>query len=120
MNGEFEVVFARLRKILQQNSGRLSVTEDTSTRYCLEGGSHPTHKKPMPVAWVQMGKGYVSFHHMGVYAFPKLREGLSDGLKARMQGKSCFNFKRADETLFKELEQLTSDGFREFRKTGYL
>jgi hypothetical protein len=33
-----------------------------------------------------------------------------------MQGKSCFNFKRADETLFKELEQLTSVGFRDSKR----
>src|SRR3954470_16932834 len=120
MSAEFELVFARLRKILQQHSDRLSVTDDTATRYCLEGGSHPTHKKPMPVAWVQIGKGYVSFHHMGVYAFPKLRDGLSDQLKARMQGKSCFNFKTVDEALFKELEHLTAEGFTAFKKAGYL
>jgi hypothetical protein len=42
---------------------------------------------------------------------PKLREGMSADLKDRMQGKSCFNFKVADEALFKELEDLTSKGF---------
>ena len=120
MNPEFEFVFARLREILRKHSSRLSVTEDTPTRYCLEGGTHPANKKPMPIAWVQIGKGYVSFHHMGVYAFPKLQDGLSDQLKARMQGKSCFNFKAVDESLFRELEQLTSDGFTQFRMAGYL
>ena len=37
------------------------------------------------------------------YMFPSLRERMSDGLSARMQGKSCFNFKVMDETLLKEL-----------------
>ena len=120
MNPELELVFARLREILRKHSSRLSVTEDTPTRYCLEGGTHPANKKPMPIAWVQVGKGYVSFHHMGVYGCPKLRDGLSAELKARMQGKSCFNFKKPDEILFKELEQLTADGFLAFRKAGYL
>ncbi|MBI3878542.1 MAG: hypothetical protein HY301_00555 [Verrucomicrobia bacterium] len=113
---EFAAVFARLREILRKHSGRLSITDDTPTRFCLAGGSHPTHQTPMPIAWVQIGKAYVSFHHMGVYACPKLRDGLSPKLKARMQGKSCFNFTASDEALFKELEQLTAEGFAAFRK----
>jgi len=120
MNAEFELIFARLRGILQKHSGQFTVTDDTATRYCLEGGSHPTHKQPMPIAWVQIGKGYVSFHHMGVYGCPELRDRLSAQLKARMQGKACFNFKKPDEPLFKELEQVTSDGFAAFRRAGYL
>jgi hypothetical protein len=38
----------------------------------------------------------------------------------RMQGKSCFNFKRPDEALFKELDHMTVHGFPAFRKAGYL
>jgi hypothetical protein len=40
----------------------------------------------------------------------------SKKLKARMQGKSCFNFRAVDEDLFKELEDLTAKGFEAFRK----
>jgi hypothetical protein len=120
MNADFEALFTRLREILRKHSEGLSVTDDTPTRYCLGGGSHPTHKTPMPIAWVQIDKTYVRFHHMGVFGCQKLREGLSPRLKARMQGKSCFNFKLPDEALFKELEQITLDGFAAFRKDGYL
>jgi hypothetical protein len=38
----------------------------------------------------------------------------------RMQGKSCFNFKRPDEALFKELDHMTVHGFPAFRKAGHL
>jgi hypothetical protein len=119
-SGEFAAIFARLRAILQKYSDRLTVTADTSTRYCLAGGSHPTHKKPMDIAWVEIRKAYVSFHHMGVYACPRLRESMAPELKARMQGKSCFNFAKLDEALFKQLEQVTSDGFAAFRTAGYI
>ena len=57
---------------------------------------------------------------MGIYGCEKLREGLSPAFKARMQGKSCFNFKKPDEALFKELEKMTVHGFAAFRKAGYL
>ena len=117
---EFNAVFQALRGILQRHVGKLSVTENSPTRYCLEGGSHPTHKKPMPIAWVVVVKGYVSFHHMGVCVRPELLEGVSKELRARMQGKSCFNFKTPDEGLFAELEDLTIRGFDAFRSAGFM
>jgi hypothetical protein len=40
---------------------------------------------------------------MPIYFAPTLQIGLSEGLKARMQGKSCLNFKTYDEKLFEEL-----------------
>ena len=93
--------------------------QDADTCFCLEGGLHPTHQKLMPVAWVEIGKAYVSYHHMGVYAHPKVLDNFSAKLKKRMQGKSCFNFKTVDEVLFKELEQLTVAAFAPFRKGGF-
>ena len=53
---------------------------------------------------------------MGVYASPELLAGISKKLKARMQGKSCFNFKTLDEPLFNELEQLTVQAFESFKQ----
>ena len=86
----------------------------------MEGGMHPTHKKPFPIAWVAVGKAYVSFHHMGIYARPDLLEGVSKELKARMQGKSCFNFASVDKPLFAELEELTVHTFETFRKQPFM
>ena len=74
----------------------------------------------MPVAWVQVGKAYVSFHLMGVYGNPKLLDGVSEKLLARMQGKSCFNFKVVDEELFGELEQLTVKSIAGMRTAGFI
>ena len=120
MNRDFESIFASLREILRRHSKNLTVTEDTPTRYTLNGGKHPTHKTPVDIAWIHIGKNYVSFHHMGVYGCERLRESLSPALKVRMQGESCFNFKKPDEALFKELDQMTVHGFATFRKAGHL
>lgn len=113
-------VFSALRGILQRHTGKLVVSENSPSRYCLEGGLHPKHKKPIPVAWVEIGKNYVSFHHMGVYARPDLLKDISKKLKARMQGKSCFNFTALDEQLFAELEELSVRAFEAFRKLPYM
>ncbi len=74
----------------------------------------------MPIAWVQIGKDYVSFHHMSVYARPDLLKDISMKLRARMQGKSCFNFTAFDKALFAELEDLTVRGFDAFRNAPFM
>ncbi len=118
MRSEFESIFVRLREILQRHSVALKVSADAPDHYCLYLAFSPKIKKGFPVAWVKIGKAYVSYHFMPVYLFPQLRDGMSKKLRARRQGKSCFNFKVVDETLFKELEQLTGEGFAAGRKAG--
>jgi hypothetical protein len=119
MNTEFAALFGRLREVLQKHAGELAVTVDAPGHYCLAVDYNPKLKKGFPAAWVKIGKGYVSYHFMPIYMFPKLRAGLSKKLRGRMQGKSCFNFKRADEALFQELEALTAQGFATARTAGF-
>ena len=120
MSKDFAKVFSALRDILKRHAGKLSVKEDSPGKYCLEGGSHPKHRQPMPIAWVTVGKAYVSFHHMGVYARPDLLKGVSKKLKARRQGKSCINFTSVDEGLLAELEDLIVRSFDAFRNTPFM
>lgn len=129
MPTEFETIFVRLRSILQKHAGTLSVTVNGRDGYCLEGRTGPATlaawggkmKKPMiPVAWVEIGKTYVSYHLMGMYGNTRLRDSMSKELQARMQGKTCFNFKRNDEALFKELEELTARTLAGSKKAGYV
>jgi len=127
-SSEFESIFARLRAILQKHAGTFSVTDEPGS-YCLAGNVGPATlaawkgkmKKPiMPVAWVSIGKAYVSYHLMGIYANQRLQKSMSRELKARMQGKTCFNFKTSSENLFHELEQVTARSIVDFRKAGFI
>ena len=120
MSAHFSEVFIVLRDMLRRNAGGLTVIEDSENCFRLEGGTHPTHKKPFPIAWVAVGKAYVSFHHMGVYARPDLLKSVSKKLKARMQGKSCFHFRSVDPVLFAELEDLTVRGFDALRNAPFM
>lgn len=61
---------------------------------------------------VRQGKAYVSYHLMPVYTHETLAAMISPALRKRMQGKSCFNFKVADEALFEELAALTREAAR--------
>jgi hypothetical protein len=126
---DFDNLFARLRGILEKHSATLMVKEDSAGCYSLHGAVGPAALKAwggklksqtMPVAWVQIGKAYVSYHLMGIYGNAKLQDCMSKELKARMQGKSCYNFKTTDETLFKELDDLTTRSIAGFRKAGFI
>ena len=119
MNAEFESVFSRLRQILVAHADRFEVTADAPDHYCLSVAYSMKLKKGYPAAWVKVSKNYVGFHFMPIYMFPHLRKGLSKKLQARMQGKSCFNFKTLDEALFKELEEVTAKGFEASRAAGF-
>jgi hypothetical protein len=70
------------------------------------------------IAAVQPRKSYVSYHLMPVYMFPDLLKDISPALRARMQGKGCFNFNSVDPALLKELGALTRTSFARFKKDG--
>jgi hypothetical protein len=129
MSPQFQPVFQRLRDILKTHAPDFAVGQDTPDYYGLEAPVGPATlrawkgkvKRPtIPVAWVQSGKGYVSYHLMGVYGNPKLLEKCTDELRAHMQGKSCFNFKAVDETLFRELAGLTAQSLNGMAKAGFI
>src|SRR5450759_4527869 len=107
---DFPIIFEQLKKILQDYEGRLVVTDNTSENYSLNTSFSKKYGKELFFAAVTIKKSYVSYHLMPVYMFPDLLAGASEGLKKRMQGKSCFNFKAIDEELFSELARLTRHG----------
>jgi len=113
---EFPVIFKKLRAILREHESRFVVSADRDDYFCLDVRFSPKFKGPFPIAWVKISKSYVSFHFMPVYFAPQLQKALSAGLKARMQGKSCFNFKAVNEQLFFELRRLTAKGFEVSRR----
>ena len=106
-------VFAALRKILIPHAKRMTVIADTDRVYYLDS-KVIFRGKPLFFAAVRRGKAYVSFHLMPIYGCPELRDTLSPGLRKRMQGKSCFNFKSVDAALFKELAAVTKAGAQRF------
>ena len=74
----------------------------------------------MPVAWVELKKNYVSYHLMGIYVNPRLEAKLSESMRARKQGKSCFNFTQVDEALFRELTTVTAASLVALKKGGFI
>jgi len=115
---EFGQIFARMREMLANYAPKLRVREDTPVDYYLETEFSEKWNKPLFFGSAAIKRNYVSYYLMPVYMYPELLDGAPAQLKKRMQGKSCFNFKRLDEPLLQELEALTRQGFEKFEAEG--
>ena len=104
---EFPLVFEQLRAILAPYAKSLTVTANTPASFSLDGPYSEKWEKAVFFGSTVVKKNYVSFYLMPVYMCPDLLEGISPELKKHMQGKSCFNFKKVEPDLFKELKELT-------------
>ncbi len=113
-------VFSELRKILRPYADRLVATRDDDQELYIDTRHVMKNSKPLFFGAVQIKKAYVSFHLMPLYVKPELLESISPALKARMQGKSCFNFSAVDPVLFKELDDLTRAGYSSYQAQGFV
>jgi hypothetical protein len=93
------------------------VVKDGPGGYMSESKSVRYQGKPVMFAAIT-SKSYVAFHLFPVYMFPDLLKGISPELKKRMQGKTCWNFKKAEESLFAELGDLVRASFQRFAEFG--
>ena len=110
---DFEAVHERLKAIIRDHADGLVITKDGPAGMALEIPG--LEGKPWGyVAGTRLGKSYVSFYLMPVYASPELAASVSPELQRRKQGKSCFNFTKVDEPLFAELDALAGHGIPGF------
>ncbi len=117
---DFDELFAELRPLLARHAGALVVIRDEPGDYQVE----TTHSGPsgtrMWFGAVQARKSHVSVHLMPVHSHPDLLGAVSDELRERMQGKSCFNFtpQNATPQLLGELSELVDLGLERYRADG--
>ena len=103
----FDSTFAALSNILRQHTTGFLVKTDEPGNLYIELATATPKAKPRFFGAARIKKSYVSYHLMPVYENPALLNDISDALRKRMQGKSCFNFTAEDTGLFKELDALT-------------
>jgi len=113
---DFPLVFEKLKSILKPYETGLNITADAPEAYSLDGPYSEKWKKELFFGSAQIKKNYVSFYLMPVYMYPDLLREISPELKKRMQGKSCFNFKKVEPELFRELEDIAKKSYERFQK----
>ena len=117
---EVGAVFAELRKIMAPYAAKLNASKDDEVELYVDTRHIQKNKKPLFFGEVQVKKSYVSYHLMPVYLKPELMASASSELKARMQGKSCFNFSKSETILFKELAALTKASYGSYKEQGFV
>jgi hypothetical protein len=122
---EFSQVFAALKPVLGRHAKNLHVVCDTPSQYTLVSAiQYPLPQKKGERIYfgaIKAGKAYVSFHLFPLYMNPELSGSVSPELRKRMHGKTCFNFRTVPEKVFlKELDRLTTAGFKDFRQKKWV
>jgi hypothetical protein len=116
---EFKAIYERLKVILLPYALEMEVTEDSDSGFSLNTRHVMDNGALLFFGSAQIKKNYVSFHVMPVYVFPDLLEDIGD-LKKRMQGKSCFNFRKLDPGQVEALEKLVRQGYERYQTGGML
>ncbi len=108
MSDEFPAIFAELRSLMIAAAPGMVVTTDTPTNFTLKTPwIEARTKEPAWFGWIAIKKSYVAYHVMPLYSLPDLNAAVPPSLEKRRQGKTCFNFKKADPALFDEIRELT-------------
>ena len=108
MSEAFQDIFTRLRTIMLEAAPGLTIAEDSSTNLTLKTQWIEVRTgQPAWFGWIAIKKSYVAYHVMPLYALPALNDAVPPSLEKRRQGKTCFNFKKADPALFEDIRALT-------------
>lgn len=108
-------IFNKLKSFLEPFESSLTLLHNNSDHYYLNTPTTENNKKPEFFGAAQIKKSYVAYHLMPIYYYPELLDNISQELKNKMQGKSCFNFKNIEDPLFSELNSLTISCFEKFQ-----
>jgi len=108
---DFERLFERFKGVLAPYAARMHVSADDPRMFGVDMAPEGERDPSTWFAGTRLGKRYVSYYLMPIYVRPALLDGISPELRRRMQGKSCFNLTKVDETLLAEIEALTRSGY---------
>jgi hypothetical protein len=112
--------YAALKEILELYEKDLLVQPYKPEFSCLVTCLAVHKGKPVWFASIRMGKNYISYHLMPVYMNAATQKRIPAGLKKRMQGKACFNFREVGPALFRQLSELTVAGFEGYRARKFV
>ena len=112
---DFQAVYAELKKIMAPFAKKpLRAEEGPGSLQLIAPPAPITKGREVWFGAVKINKNYVSYHLMPIYACPDLLDGMSNDLKKRMQGKSCFNFTRINDEILQEMADLVQKGIDRF------
>jgi hypothetical protein len=117
---DIDALFSELQPLLARHGSSLAVVRDEPGDFQVETKRSGPSGTRMWFGAVQTREHHVSVHVMAVYSHPALLSGLSDDLRALLEGKACFNFTPDSATpeLLGELSQLVDLALERYRADG--
>lgn len=114
---DLAAVYQQLRPILDPYVPGMMVVQDNERGVYLNTNAVMKNGQPLFFASIAINKTYVSFHVFPVYMYPDLLDGIGD-LKKRMQGKSCFNFRKVSDEQIEGMRALVDAGHKRLKAEG--
>ncbi len=71
-------------------------------------------------AGLKIMKSSVTLHFMLIYTNPEIKELLHPDLLKLLKGKSCFHFKKLDETLMEQIAQALDIGYKTYKQNEWV
>lgn len=119
-----DLIFADLQKSLAKYAPPFDVHTDEWGGYHL-WSTTPTvvegrKRNEMYFAGAVQRKGYVAFHYMPVYAQPDLQAIFKPELLSLLKGRSCFQLKRRDPVVMRQVDAALAIGYRKYKQRGWV
>lgn len=69
---------------------------------------------------VVIQKNFVGLYFFPIYTHPQSFTEIPDELRKCLKGKSCFNIKKADDKLFRQIEKMAKQGFKLYKQEKWI
>ena len=119
-------IFNKLKTALKKQSPPMVISKNTADTYEIIGNkSVPYGSKKIIVSGMYFSstvarKDKVSFYFLPAYFGKKEFARIAPTVMKYLKGKSCFNFKKEEQVVEKELDALLKRGAEIWRKQGYM
>lgn len=121
-----KTIFNRLKSALGRQCPPMVVSKDTENNFELMGNKpvpYGSKKKIVPGMYFSSAvarKDMVSFYFFPIYYNQREFKDVAPTAMKCLKGKTCFNFKKEDQVVEKELDALLNKGAQVWKKLGYM
>jgi hypothetical protein len=124
MPDDFNIIFKQLKTALAKYHPPLVIKNETEKEYHLYSIKDiefiGKKLQEMYFASTIIKKNFVGFYFFPLYTHPKNFTDIPAELKKTLKGKTCFNIKKMDPVLLKQIEQLLKNGFDLYKKEKFI
>ncbi len=123
---ERNAIFSKLKSSLRKQCPPMVCSKDTRDTYEIIGNvevPYGSSKKLVPgmyFASIVARKDMVSFYFLPMYYAQKEYDDIAPALLKRLKGKTCFNFRKEEQVVEKELNALLKRGTKVWKKLRYV